>query len=63
MSKDSIGGPKGWPALDPNDEGAWRALGSNMGRFFPGSGNMAERNERLYQWMKGRVTTGFGPTL
>ena len=32
-----------------------------MGRFFPGSGNMAERNERLSQWVKGRVDHGLWP--
>ena len=50
-----------WPDIDPADPTLRTAASGNMGRFFPGSGPMDERNARLLEWKHARTDTGLWP--
>lgn len=53
--------PGPWPLLDPEDSDVGPLLGKSMGRFFPGSGSMEERNQALYDWVAQRSAQGVWP--
>ncbi len=50
-----------WPELDPGSDTAAPLLGRNMGRFFPGTGDMESRNEALHAWVHDRAAAGLWP--
>lgn len=50
-----------WPETDLEADRMRSLLRRNMGRFFPGSGDLHERNQGLYDWVKERSAEGLWP--
>lgn len=50
-----------WPDFAPDNAVARQAVSSHMGRYFPGSGPMEARNEKLLEWHQARVESGLWP--